>query len=366
MLRNQFNDLINILRYNRSEITYRKHIKKIYNHLKIDSSSIDKNLVSEHKKYWNQVAKNVNEKWFIVYSYITANPDIRYVPENIYHNIIEEKLNNRKVAYAYRDKNFYEIYYDNKAIFPDCILRNIDGFFYADDYKFLNLDENSFLNLLSNYKNVLIKPSLESGSSKKIELFKKADRKFFNKQNELLTLQYLNKNYRGNFLIQDYIKQHKYFSQFNPSSVNTIRIFTYRSVINDEIKVLHTVLRIGKKGNFVDDQFFGGIACKINDDHLLYNYATDKFGNKYYESNGIKFSEVSEVPMIDEMKNLSVIIAKKNIHSRLMGFDFSVDALNNVKLIEVNNQYAGINFFQMNSSPVFGEYTDEIIEFCKS
>ena len=366
MLINQFKNLINILRYSRSEITYKKHISKIYNNLNIDRSLIDEKLVLEHKKYWNQISKKVNEKWFIVYSYITSNPDVRYVPENIYHNIIEEKLNNRKVSYAYRDKNFYEIYYDNRAIFPDCILRNIDGFFYTYNYEILNLNEISFSKLLNNYEIVLIKPALESGRGKKIDLFKKINEKFLNKQNKLLTLQYLTNNYGANFLIQDYIKQHKYFSQFNPSSVNTIRIFTYRSVINDEIKVLHTVLRIGKKGNFVDDQFFGGIACKINDSHLLNNYATDKFGNKYYESNGIKFSEVSEVPMIDEMKNLSVIIAKKNIHSRLMGFDFSVDSMKNVKLIEVNNQYAGINFFQMNSAPVFGEYTDEIIEFCKS
>jgi Sugar-transfer associated ATP-grasp len=363
MIKNVIINLVNRSLYIKSEFSWNRKIDEIYKHLKIKKQSFDPALISKHKKYWGQLKKNVNSKWFEVYTHITGNPDIYYVPENIYHNIIEAKLNNRKLAYAYRDKNFYEIFYDRKDIFPEVPLRNINGFFYDKNYRLIKPDDIELHSILDQYNKLLIKPATESGGGKRIQLFQKEGNKFISNNGEELSIVYLKNGYRINYLVQNYIKQHSFFRQFNSSSVNTIRIFTYRSVLTDEIHVLHAVLRIGKPGNFIDDQGAGGIACFIDENAKLKNYATDKLGNKYYESNGIKFSNAEIVPKIGGMKEIAVYAAEKNFHSRLMGFDFCLDENENIKLIEINNQYAGINFFQMNAASVFGNYTDEIIEF---
>ena len=127
--------------------TIKTVIEKLrYLHLK--RSSISEEVLTEHKNYWKQLKPKVCTMWFEVYSHTTNNPDIHLVPDNIYHNIIEASLNNRGVAFSYRDKNFYELYYEDKSIFPECIIRNIEKFFYSKDYEFLDINDE----LLNNYR----------------------------------------------------------------------------------------------------------------------------------------------------------------------------------------------------------------------
>ena len=81
-------------------------------------------------------------------------------------------------------------------------------------------------------------------------------------------------------------------------------------------------------------------------------------------NNNVIFAKVGEIPKVSEMRQIATYYAKKNFYSRLMGLDFCVDNKGKVILIEINNQFGAISF-QMNSGPLFGEYTDEIIEYCK-
>ena len=357
--------IIRKLLYLKSEYILNRNINKLYKKLNVKNSNLNEDFIKKHKIYWSQLKKNVNTKWFKVYSTVNGNSDIQYIPENIYFNIIEPKLNNRSLAYAYADKNFYEIFYNERDLFPESIIRNIDGFFYDRNFQLLNENNNLISDYLSNYGKIIVKPSTESGGGKRVELFVKNNGIFVNSANITLSLDYLKNIYRTNYIIQNYISQSNYLAQFNKSSLNTIRIFTYRSVINDKILPLHSILRIGKKGNFIDDQNVGGIACRIKSDGKLMDFGTDIFGKKYSEYNGISFAQVGRVPEIEKIKNIASQMARKNIHSRLLGFDFAVDINNKIKIIEVNHLWIGINFFQMNSSSVLGQFTDEVIQFCK-
>jgi len=365
MIKKAIQNVYKVLKYFNSENKYARKIYRIKKYLRIEKSVINKEYRQKHLLYWKQLKKNVNPTWFDVYYFVTNKPDIYFVPENIYYNIIESKLNNREISFAYKDKNFYDLFYAKENLFPECIIRNIEGFFYDQNYKALSPNDELFSVILSKYQRVLVKPSIDSGGGRKIQLFNKVQNKFKNKNVDELSLNYLKQNFNCNYLIQNFIEQAPFFSQFNPSSMNTARIFTYRSVVTNEVISLKSVLRIGKKGSFVDNQAAGGISCNINENHSLNNYAIDKFGNKYFEYNGIIFSDLPKVPMIEDMKNIAVNLAEKNIYSRLIGFDFCLDIDGRVRLIEINNQFAEINFFQMNSSSLFGKYTDEIVRFCK-
>ena len=358
--------IVKKLLYLKDEVVWWKHINRVYRHLGVKNSAVDHELVIKHQQYWGQLKKRVNPKWLKVYCHITGNHDIRYIPENIYFSLIEEKLNDRKLALAYGDKNFYELFYNQTEIFPETILRNINGLFYSKEYKLLDINEKSLKQFLQKYQKLLIKPSVDSGGGRKIQLFQGENDRFVNNENQNLTLEYLKQHFGTNYIIQNYIQQSEYLSQFNSSSVNTIRVFTYRSVVTDEIIPLHAVLRIGKKGNFIDDQNVGGVACRLNDGTGLNDYATNYFGEKFFNFNGITFSDIKEIPKVKEMKEIAIIFAKRNIYSRVMGFDFTLDISENIKLIEINHLWTGINFFQMNGASVFGKYTDEVVHFCKN
>ena len=139
---------------------------------------------------------------------------------------------------------------------------------------------------------------------------------------------------------------------------------TYKSVVNDKIVILQSVLRIGKKDSIVDNLAAGGIALGVNNEGFLTDFAVDKFGNKYYTSNNIKFADIGPIPKFEEMKSIAKSLARKNIYSRLIGWDFALDNQNEIKVIELNNTNIEINFTQMTNGPLFREYTNEVKTFC--
>lgn len=73
--------------------------------------------------------------------------------------------------------------------------------------------------------------------------------------------------YGANFQIQERVKQHERMSALNPTSVNTIRIVTYRSGM--EVLLIYFVIRIGRKGQVVDNQSAGGISVSIDENGRL-------------------------------------------------------------------------------------------------
>src|SRR4030042_5552940 len=89
---------IKIIKINRKIAHIYKLNKKIY-----DGTCNKQNLIA-HKKKWSVLKKRVNGKWFKIYSSISNNNDINFVPEDIYYLVIEPKMNNPDFLYAYKDK----------------------------------------------------------------------------------------------------------------------------------------------------------------------------------------------------------------------------------------------------------------------
>lgn len=58
-------------------------------------------------------------------------------------------------------------------------------------------------------------------------------------------------------IFESYIEQTKQFNEFNPSSVNTIRMMTILKPTGD-VEIISAILRIGRAGSFVDNAAFGG------------------------------------------------------------------------------------------------------------
>jgi len=345
-----------------SNRVYNSKINKIAGLLNIRGRKFDQEIIKRHTNKWNTLQKKINLNWFKVYSSVLKREEENFIPEDIYYSIVEPILNNKILSKAYSDKNFYSMLY-NKNLFPATIIRNIDGNYCDEEYNRIDITEELLYKLLNNFSKIIIKPSIDSGGGHNVIVFIKKGDQFFG-DNETLSTIYLKKRFDKNYIIQNYLIQHSFFSDFNPTSLNTIRVFTYRSVKDNKIHILHTILRVGKAGSHVDNQASGGISINISSEGLLNNFAIDKYGNKSYSVNGMELNGNINVLYIDLIKKIALEIAARNIHHRLLGLDFTVDQNENVRLIEINNQNNEINFYQMNSGSLFGKFTDEVIGYC--
>lgn len=66
------------------------------------------------------------------------------------------------------------------------------------------------------------------------------------------------------FLVQRCITQHHLQSTLHPTSINSIRTVTVRSLKDNKIYVLPSILRIGTNGSIVDNTSQGGVAVGFN------------------------------------------------------------------------------------------------------
>lgn len=338
-----------------------KKIKK-----NIDPVFIDYKTKKLYKNRWKKLQNRFSCEFLKIFKSLNNIESSLYVPENVYYNKIEPILNNKAYALAYSDKNFYEKYFfENKDLFPDAVLRGINGVFLDAEYNLVNIPQ--ILSKIETNIDYLLKPSTEtSGGSNIVSLYKNKDSLIIENQefsNEQL-LNFLIHKYSGNFIIQKKIKQHSWFTNFNKSSVNTIRVFTYRSIKDESVIPLHAVLRFGKEGSLVDNQAAGGLTVGINKDGILKNFACDKLGKKYVSIDFLKDKFDLQVPFFHEIIKLAIELGPKLPYHRLLGFDFCVNSENKIKLLEINCKNIETNFLQMNNGPLFGDFTDEIVEYC--
>jgi hypothetical protein len=190
------------------------------------------------------------------------------------------------------------------------------------------------------------------------------DRLYFG--DDIVDKEWFEKHFGNNFLVQAYVYQHVFYERFNASSLNTFRVHTYRSVKDDSVHILSAMLRVGGPGSIVDNMKKGGKACGIN-------HETGKLNGLVFGSDGNSPDRVGEVDIDKEVElykfhdvaQKAKELAQKQFYTRVIGFDFCVDRMGDVKLIELNNYDVGVDSLQMCNGPLFREFTDEVIDYCK-
>lgn len=317
---------------------------------------------SEYKKKWKALSNKVDVISYRLYShYCGSVPYI--VPEGIGRIIIEEKLNPPRYRDYYNDKSLYPITLGEKVV-PQTFICRINGSVLLD---------NKLKAFVGNVKSacfpsprVILKPSIDSSSGRGIEIFDYTIGEYTNGQ-VILTNEYL-LNYGNNFVLQEVIEQHHDLAFFNKTSLNTIRIATYRSVKDEKVHVLSAILRIGKAGSKVDNAHAGGRFAGIDilDGHLG-NYTCDQYGNKAEKWNGIDFSvESFYIPYWNDVLVFAQEVASKVYHHRLLALDITVSSNGTPLLIEYNIGGFSYWLFEFTNQKPLGEFTDEIINFCRN
>lgn len=291
--------------------------------------------------------------WSLCYAAINGIHDHRYIPDDIYYDYIEKRLNHLTLLYAHNDKNMLKKHFKN-AKMPSTLFRIMNGRFYDENYNPTGIEDT--IQKTNHLDRIVFKPSIESGGGRNVMI---DPPKAIFKHLESLFQTVTNRN-ELNYIGQQYLVQHQRFSSFHPQSVNTMRIMTLR--LGDEIVLLSPILRMGRGTNKVDNQMSGGIVCGITTDGKLKKYAYDKKFKRYekHPDTGVIF-EGTELPLYAEAISMVKDLHREVIYFDIISWDIAVGQDDNVYLIEVNLGWQGINSHQICNGPLFGEYTESAL-----
>ena len=291
--------------------------------------------------YWHQYLYSRNDIW-----------SEKYIPASIYNSEIIWRLNKFHFRHAYADKGFYDtLFHDFNR--PRTIVKNVNGYYYDGQHP---LSEAEAIERCCNIKGAIIKPTLGGTWGEGVRLIQSTDGTVTNMNN---SVKELFASYKQSFIVQERLEQHPDMAKLNPTSLNTIRVMSYRR--GDEIIILYAVVRIGRKGQVIDNETAGGIKADID-------IQTGKIKGCALGSPRepkMPFTDVGtptdgyQIPCFDK-----VLTVVKEMHYRLpyfdlVGWDMSVDKDGNPTLIEWNR---AAELSQAAHGPAFGDLTEEILD----
>lgn len=345
-------------------IVYSRQYKKTFNLLKPTFQVfVTKEEEKEYIKKWHSLG-TVNSIYFRLFSNYVGK-DTRIAPEDIVHNVIETLLNPIEYRGPYSDKNIYDKLFNN---IPNCLartyIRRIGGHYYDSMYNNMELSQVD-INKLNKLNGIVAKITVDTSSGLGVKLFSNESGILIDKMNKRpLSISYL-EELGDDFIIQEYLSQSKFMSFFNGSSINTLRMLVYRSVKDDKVHILNAIMRIGRNGALMDNAHQGGACVGVKSNGQLQNYLIDQFGNRFNEFNGINFSTSSFViPDWDSVIDFAKKIGENVMYHRLLNLDVMIDESGRPRLIEYNIRSMGVWVYQYAIGACFGDYTDEIIDYC--
>ncbi len=321
---------------------------------------------------WKSICRSPNVDYYRFYASFIGN-NVNILPDDLFHKVIEPILNNQNALSLYSDKNLYDKLIDGK-VFPKCLLRNIDGDFFDGQYRYLHMNVEMFRSMVLEKPEIvsngrfIVKPSIDTCGGIGIRLFKRTeDNRWISNDGKFLSLETLLGLYNRNFIIQECIEPSNFVKQFNPESYNTFRVITYRSLVDDQPKLLGIYMRIGPKGSFKDNVHSGGFVCPISSNGILFQFAMDGQRKTHTIINGIDLEHSSfVVPNFQGIINLAFEVARKMTLQRLLSFDIILNQENQPRIIEINIKNQTITTIQTTTGPFFGDYTDEVLEYCQT
>ena len=272
-----------------------------------------------------------------------------YVPNNLYHVDLVPRANIHRLQFAFGDKNMCDLLFQGENI-AHTILKNMNGYYYFEGEP---VSEEEAIEKCKDLENVMIKPSRESKGHGVQKFTSKDGVSDLNGK----PVAQLFKEYKKDFLIQEWVKQHKDMAALNPTSVNTIRVLSYRSGM--EVLVIYSVVRIGRNGSVIDNQCAGGISTVISKEGKLGKYAFGGYSsdNILETDTGVKL-EGYQIPSYDKAIEMVKRLHLKVPFFDILGWDVAIQEDGNPVLIEFNTN-PGLSQSAFKSG--MGEYTERII-----
>ncbi|WP_169463233.1 sugar-transfer associated ATP-grasp domain-containing protein [Kaistella palustris] len=311
--------------------------------------ALERNDTEIYKKYWKPFHWNIETDTIHIVHTLSGKFDRRIIPENIFFSDIELTLNYSKSKYFLTNKSMYNRWYKSD-LFPKDYLHKMNEIIY--DSNLVELSNTGVLNETLQLVKfpVVIKPNIDTSGGSNI---------FF--INDLVELKEKMRTLK-NYVVQERLVQNTFFS--NITNAHTIRVCLYKSVKDNQVHILNMALRMGKDGS-LDNDGAGGIALSINEKTgKAGGVAYNKYGTKYHKHPNSNVALDFTIPYFDKLCANSVDICENIIDLRIISLDMFLDSNNEWRVIEVNLYGHSIRFAQYFGKPFFGEFTDEVKEYC--
>ena len=257
-------------------------------------------------------------------------------------------------------KSLLQIAYNNGITHPRTVIRSYGGILF--DENFCPLLRNEAIGIIRKQNcKLLYKPATDSCQGKGVQLLVNA------KDIDCLCKELSESKWvgKGDFVIQELVSQSTDTEIFNPTSLNCMRITTLN--INHQVSAGSFAIKCGPAGSVVDNIGSGkrGVIVGVGKDGRLCEEGFYGNGEKTTSHNGVEFKGKA-IPHFDRVINAAIEMHKYVEGCRIIGWDIALDRQNNPVLIEGNVCSPGIRFEQMCSGPIFGERTDEVIDFIRT
>lgn len=292
--------------------------------------------------------------WHSVYAAVSGIRSVDYLPEDIFFNVVERRLNPRLRRDTYRDKNFYDRF--NWQGLPVTVLRVINGELFDRDYRSVDLATGLALARQSSADEFVVKPSRETRGGFRVAFIPPADL-------EAALKPKLKRN--ADWIIQEPFRQHELMAALNASSVNTLRIMTIR--LGAEIAVVSAFIRIGIGSARVDNLSSGSLAAGVTRDAAtgagrLGAFACDVHLKTCtnHPDHGYRFDSIS-LPFFGAAEKLCMDLHAAIPDLGVLSWDIAIDAKGTPGVIEFNIGRQEILTHQACNGPVFTPYIDRVL-----
>lgn len=321
---------------------------------------VDESFINEVKRYWKKhYHRNIDPLLHIAYMNYTGMKEPRLIPQKTSWNQVIPFFNDQEMNETYKDKNLYDkLIPSDRAV--KTVLKRAHGLYF--DPQNNCLDKSRALNEILSFKeDFIVKPSNTNNGQGIRKIYYKDGTLYLN--DEKLTLEALEKIYGANFSVQKVVQQHAIMSDPHPDSVNTLRMVTLRW--KGEIRYLLTFARFGANNNVLDNTSHGGVSIGVKDNGEFMDKAIDR-SFKVHETHpttDFPFKDMKPVPNFDQFKQYVIDLHKHILHHDFVSWDIVVGKDGLPVFLEANFR-GGTWFYQLLSEkPLFGDLTEEILEY---
>lgn len=304
----------------------------------------------EIKAFWKgRYHQTVDLRWFAHYTHCFGVESPYYLPDSVFHSIIEPYFNKPEYIKCMSNKNYFETWLPQLK-HVHTIARYIQGVWYDDAFECLTPEQ--VVEKLSAYPEFVAKPSVDSAGGAGVQ--------FVADPIDVNSLADLVRRFPSDFLLQEVLQQHACLREIYPHSVNTIRAMTFN--YHGKIHVLSTVLRMGAHGNRVDNMVSGGVNCAIHPDGSLCNKLYNAAGKRFDGHPDTGSVEGKRILNFQAVLDAACAAHKTFPYMGLISWDFAINEALEPVLIEFNLKPQGLDLHQRENGPLFGEMTPEVLD----
>lgn len=196
-----------------------------------------------------------------------------------------------------------------------------------------------FSEFVHKYHTIALKPQYSSWG---IGFIKLTEEEFDAKEDKMEFFEML---CSGRYLAEEFVVSHESLAKFHPSSLNTLRVITFRK--EDRVEIFGCGLRVGNNGLHVDNAHGGGIFCEIDPETgKIITDGLDENANSYktHPMTGVQFKG-AQIPYWKEICELCKEASQELPCLRVVGWDVAILEDGALELIEGNHS-PGMNIVQ--------------------